>query len=329
MLGYDYDVYDVEVAGGSVRSNGPDTSGMKYYDTQIWFAGARNSYVMLRSDQLHLIQWLGQASGETERNLLISGDSIGWELQSAESNRETLGFMSVWMATDYVSSGLADTLPTLRDASGDHAFMTYDDGACVLAAGCPEVPQFDVLEPTFGNPYAEVVAEYVTASRQVLPAGVANTDPVLGYQTVMLAFGVESMMDVLLPSGRFLTGLADRADLIGNIMDYFERPPDGPGTGVPGSVSYVTRLEQAKPNPFNPVTVIQYSVASTGRVRIVVYDLSGRVVRTLVDYTVEPGDYRATWDGTTDNGLRAASGVYFVRMEADGFLASRKAVLLK
>ncbi|MCK4916373.1 MAG: hypothetical protein KAS89_09380, partial [Candidatus Eisenbacteria sp.] len=82
-----------------------------------------------------------------------------------------------------------------------------------------------------------------------------------------------------------------------------------------------------------PVTTLEYGVAVPGRVTLCVYDLTGRVVRTLVDRDVESGKHKVVWDGTTDAGRRAASGVYFVRMEApgraDAFRATRKLVLLK
>ena len=75
--------------------------------------------------------------------------------------------------------------------------------------------------------------------------------------------------------------------------------------------------------------MLAYSVAERGRVTVHVYSVSGRLVRTLVDEDLNAGDYRVIWDGTTDSGDRAASGVYFVRMETDGFSASEKLVLLK
>ncbi|MFH1690063.1 MAG: FlgD immunoglobulin-like domain containing protein [Candidatus Eisenbacteria bacterium] len=329
VLGYEFDVYDVEVAGGTIKSDGPDTAGMKYYDTQVWFAGDEDSYVMLRSDQLHLIQWLGQASSGKERNLLLSGSNICWELQSPESSRETLGFLSDWMGAEYLFSGLDDTLPGLQDAAGGSDFMTYDDGACVLAEGCPDLLDDDVVAPVATVHGAAVAVEYVTASRDALPAGVAHTNTVTGYQSVVLGFGIERMMDELLPNGHFTSGIADRSNLLGNVLDYFGKTPTGPGTSVPETVTFVNRIERAHPNPFNPRTTLRYSVASPGRVRVRVYDLAGRVVRTLVDEDVEPGEYGLSWDGTTNAGERAASGVYFVRMETDGFRASTKTVLLK
>ena len=162
------------------------------------------------------------------------------------------------------------------------------------------------------------------------PAGVAYTHPTMGYQTVNLGFGVEFMMDALQPNGHYTSGISDRSDLLANIMEYFGKAPGGPGTGVSDTGSFTTGLGRAYPNPFNPTTTIEYSVAASCRVTLRVYDLAGRVVRTLVDEPVEAGEHAVVWEGTSDSGKRAGSGVYFLKMETgQGFSAARKLVLLK
>ena len=177
------------------------------------------------------------------------------------------------------------------------------------------------------------MAEYVTGDMTVWPAGVAYTDTTLGYQTVNLGFGIEFMIGDLKQDGRYTTGCPDRVDLMANIMEYFGKTPTGPGTGTDGGGEFVNRLHHARPNPFNPATTIAYSLAGRSRVTIRVHDLAGRVVRTLVEGTVEPGEHRTLWDGTTDAGRRAASGVYFVKMEVSGdagnFSDVVKVVMLK
>ncbi|HEU4929875.1 MAG TPA: FlgD immunoglobulin-like domain containing protein, partial [Candidatus Krumholzibacteria bacterium] len=62
---------------------------------------------------------------------------------------------------------------------------------------------------------------------------------------------------------------------------------------------------------------------------IAIYDVRGARVRTLVDEARTPGTYTATWDGKSDTGQRAASGVYFCSMRAGEFVESRRMVLLK
>jgi len=89
-------------------------------------------------------------------------------------------------------------------------------------------------------------------------------------------------------------------------------------------------LHQNTPNPFNPATRVRFDVpAPGGRVLLAVYDVSGRLVRTLVDGAVGPGIRNAVWDGRDDRGARVASGVYFCRLLAAGREESVRIVLLK
>jgi hypothetical protein len=334
ILGFEYDVFDVNVPSGSIFSDGPDTSGMKYYDTQIWFTNEFDAYTIRRRDQRNLINWLSQASAGFERNLLLTGNDIGKEL--VEADKETLGFYGDWMAVEYLGNTIGDatvdSMPVLRDYAGGFDFMTYDDRQCVLRGGCPSLNYFDVIQPTPGISGAEVVAEYVKVDMTTRPAGVAYTDT-SGYQAVTLGFGIEFMSDMLLPNGYFASGASDRVDLMANIMEYFEQTPTGPATGTEGGEVLVTRLGPARPNPFNPRTTFEYSLAGRSHVTIRVFDLTGRVVKTIVAGERGPGEHVAVWDGTTDAGDCAASGVYFVRMEvaesSGAFTAARKLVLLK
>jgi hypothetical protein len=88
-------------------------------------------------------------------------------------------------------------------------------------------------------------------------------------------------------------------------------------------------LAQNVPNPFNPTTVIKFSIASDQPVRLVVYDVAGRRVRTLVDERRRANIYSVSWDGRNDQGQRVASGVYFYRLTAGKFTKTRKMMLLK
>ena len=83
-------------------------------------------------------------------------------------------------------------------------------------------------------------------------------------------------------------------------------------------------LHQNYPNPFNPVTSIAYSLPVATEVRLTVYNLLGREVTTLVEGFQRPGEYSVNWDAST-----AASGVYFVRLMSDDYIATRKMVVLK
>ncbi len=83
------------------------------------------------------------------------------------------------------------------------------------------------------------------------------------------------------------------------------------------------------PNPFNPVTSIRYELPRTSTVVLVIYDLQGRQVQTLVDQVQEAG-YRSTlWNGTNGFGEAVSAGVYFYRLQAGNFVQTKKMILLK
>lgn len=84
------------------------------------------------------------------------------------------------------------------------------------------------------------------------------------------------------------------------------------------------KLRQNYPNPFNPQTTITYDVRRQSRVKMIVYDVLGRKVATLVDGVRAPGEYSVNFDGS-----RLSSGVYFCRMDAGRFTATMKLMLLK
>ncbi|MDH3197364.1 MAG: right-handed parallel beta-helix repeat-containing protein [Candidatus Krumholzibacteria bacterium] len=97
-----------------------------------------------------------------------------------------------------------------------------------------------------------------------------------------------------------------------------------------GAVPAAFALDQNVPNPFNPTTRIRYSLAAGGdRVTLRVFDVNGRLVRTLVDGVATAGPNDVIWDGRDDAGSPAASGVYFYRLEAPGFAQTRKMALIR
>lgn len=88
-------------------------------------------------------------------------------------------------------------------------------------------------------------------------------------------------------------------------------------------------LAQNYPNPFNPSTTIRFQLDRSALVRLVVLDVKGRVVRTLVQGSRDPGWYSVRWNGTDEHGASVASGLYFYQMNAGDFEARKKLLLLK
>lgn len=88
-------------------------------------------------------------------------------------------------------------------------------------------------------------------------------------------------------------------------------------------------LLSVSPNPFNPSTRIDYTVNAPAAVRVGVYDVAGRLVRSLVDEDLPAGVHAATWDGRDVHGAPVASGIYFIRLDTGSATLVRKAVLAR
>ena len=84
------------------------------------------------------------------------------------------------------------------------------------------------------------------------------------------------------------------------------------------------------PNPFSSSTLFRYAIDREGRVRLRLFDVAGRHVRTLVEARVAAGAGGRGWDGRDGSGRPVASGIYLVRLRAaDGSSAVRRVVLAK
>lgn len=90
-----------------------------------------------------------------------------------------------------------------------------------------------------------------------------------------------------------------------------------------------TRLLANVPNPFNPSTEIRFQLANEGPATVRIFDLTGRLVKTLVDENLTAGPKARVWDGRDNLGRQVSSGAYYVRLETSDAVSSRKVMLLK
>ena len=153
-------------------------------------------------------------------------------------------------------------------------------------------------------------------------AGVRVDSTIGGGRAILFGFGFES-----------ISSTASQKDVMQRLMGYFDRTINPLGvtgdarSGEPASYA----LEQNYPNPFNPSTTIRYQLRGQSRVTIAVYDILGREVRTLIDGVMSAGTHALVFDA---EGI--ASGVYFVRMRAEGlsgrqetYMSVKKLMLLR
>jgi len=113
----------------------------------------------------------------------------------------------------------------------------------------------------------------------------------------------------------------DTSDALFTILNELgsELVPEAPGLG----------LLRAYPNPFNPVIKVEFSIAESTPVRLRIFDINGRVVKTLINETTASGKHSVSWNGFDDVGMPVSSGVYICSLEAGKRTAKSKIVLLK
>ena len=88
-------------------------------------------------------------------------------------------------------------------------------------------------------------------------------------------------------------------------------------------------LHQNYPNPFNPVTTIRYDLAEDAMVNIIIHDMLGRQVKTLINRTQDAGYKSVIWNATNDYGKPVSAGIYLYQIQAGEYIQTKKMVLLK
>lgn len=141
---------------------------------------------------------------------------------------------------------------------------------------------------------------------------------------------IHTRMDLSADQIQYVQSVMEQLELTSEQAAAFQVALFGDGSGA-SSLPKAFTLGQNAPNPFNPSTTIQFAVAEgkAGQVTLKVYDVRGRLVRSLVDGARESGTYTVFWDGTNENGQKVSSGVYFYRMVSGDFTQTRKMVMLK
>ena len=112
-----------------------------------------------------------------------------------------------------------------------------------------------------------------------------------------------------------------------NITNEFAIPVSS--VSFENTIPLKTELSKNYPNPFNPSTTTPYELREEGLVSMVVYDLNGAEVKTLISENISAGSYQAVWNGLNNAGQNVASGRYIVKMSAPGFLDTITLTLLK
>lgn len=288
------------------------------FDKGLWLSGNGMANILDRSGRIDNNNLLANFVGAT-----VDG--------GGDSYRSITGDSSVCVRLDPSS---------VRDFP-----LSGDSYTSVRGNGCPNLLDFNVVSPigdTNGN------LEYVNqdAGGAVTQFASVSNDQTIdnpaNYRVLMDAFSLHFLRstpdgwtgdDCGDDSAAVLQRTADVFDWMGitgpALCDPLEIIVAVPG-GPAGAPSARTLLFQNSPNPFNPRTTVRYQVGEASHVKLRIYDVNGRLVRSLVDGVQDAAQYNVTWDGIADDGAEVSSGVYWARMSTStGFTASTKMVVLK
>jgi hypothetical protein len=150
------------------------------------------------------------------------------------------------------------------------------------------------------------------------------------------ALGIEAPLEVSGEIARLVIKATGTEAAVVRIKGIDLRNVDNEKTESAGEGEYetpfvptATALMQNFPNPFNPSTTLAFDVAQAGHVTIQIYSVSGRLIRTLVNERRDAGRHSVEWNGKDTNGSNVPSGIYFYRMKASGYEATKKMILVR
>ena len=350
VLGYggDYDVFDVQGYGNSnnqlaSRATIEQCTG---YQLLIEDDGRSNLTPNIPDGGNSDNEKVRQAT--FYRNWLDAGSS-------SDAGRATLWILGESTAAEFPTNALFATYcgmgsvtqsqgSTLNPDVVGSASLLFAPSSCIasfandrftLNGGCPTIRNYDGFTAT-GTAIA--THHYQNGATQGPVAILMNARPATNANTILMGFAWSDIRDAscvppdcpapIVPPARLLMSKILACALTPDCRESHDP------TTVPGDdevdVPAVSALHPNVPNPFNPTTTIAFDLSRTGYVRLEVFNVAGRRVRTLIDAEVVAGrNHRVIWNALDAAGRRAASGVYLVRLAAPDLTAVRRAVLLE
>jgi N-acetylmuramoyl-L-alanine amidase len=286
------------------------------YSTVIWILGDESTVdeTFSNTEQIKVKAFLDGGG-----HLFVSGPEIGWDLDNKGSSSDKQ-FYNNYLKAKYVTdapkgvqSGYYTAIPIMRGIFEGLENITFDDGthgtidsdwpdAIWAQGGAGNILQYQNVTPTEANGVAAIAYE-----------GLFPNGTVPG-KMVYLAFPFETVYDA-----------TRRTEIMDRVFDFFE----GEIPVLPIDQDDVAKvkkfsLEQNFPNPFNPLTKINFSLNETNQTTLIIYDVIGRKIKTLLDRKMVAGEY-----GVDFNASHLASGTYFYVLRSGPFIMRKKMVLIK
>lgn len=214
--------------------------------------------------------------------------------------------------------------------TGDHLCLATDGGGLrIVDVSSPSSPFFVGHLATMGQAFDVATAgdlAYVVDNALgllIVDIGDPSMPRPLGAVDVYGLSRAVALSDDIVGVAANFGGLSLILPQCAAVSDVPENTPEAKETALP-------RLSQNFPNPFNPMTTIEFQLPVPGRVTLAVHDAAGRRITTLIQaQDLTEGRHEVQWHGTDQAGRKAASGVYFFRLSAGNNVVTMRAVLIK
>ncbi len=328
----------------------------------IWYAGGLLDGDVMLSDQRTLSLFGGQPgmdqqklqtwlAGCTTQNRLLVLEGVGWASTIDASTTNGPAFLTNRgvdvLAADYAQQLANQDLRRCARIVSSRPADRFDHGE-IFGSGCPDDINIDVFGAVSNG---EAVANFVESleggadpincaddqNRPTWLSVVRKRNPTrLCEHSVSMSFAFAELNPLNCTDQCLFADFKINGENAEMVIDIFQwagmginanpigvEPAEAPG--------FVNALYQAQPNPANPAATIRYAIADKGQVSLRIFDVNGRLVRTLVDQVQEPSatPFEVVWDGTSDAGRHVGSGVFFYQIDTPGFTSSKKLVILK
>jgi hypothetical protein len=312
---YHFDVADAGEPAVNYLNLFPHSSSV------IWFTGDATDNTISEAERDSLAKFLDLGG-----SVLLTGQNIAEDLDGSDFLNDYFhvshgGNVSYWISHGLLGNPVTGYL---------EFFLTLGSG------GANNQTSRDLLLP---ETPAEECIFYLLSPTDLTPQGTAAVyvEGQNDSKAVLIGFGLEALNRTGGDTTR-----ATREEALLAILNWFDGIVDigdGDGSGGILPLPRSLALNQNYPNPFNPSTTIRYAIpASRGNdndsreavpVRLTLYDLRGRLVKTLVDTEQVPGNYTVHWDGRDSTNRTIGSGIYLYRLTVEDQVMTRKMTVLR
>jgi hypothetical protein len=334
-LGYDLDVYYTNSPGSGLGNGlgGRATPALLgSYDVILYSSGTlslnnlenEGSADAGGNDVALLDAWLRQGG----KNLLLTGDSLVQSLAWGQNSAPD--FLDQWLGVELIDPNIRPLIhnmrtPLVQAIPGNGVLPAHL--SWVAFGGCPTLNKFDAVVTQYAEGAIQL-AEFLPPGGNpgAYPYAAATLMPNLEFDAKVISMPYDFSTIYNAPGGdKDEAPLPTRVKLLEDFIASFGYIHGGWYAPVPAAESFAL---DSYPNPFNPSTRIAYTMPRAGHLSLKVFDVKGRLVKTLIDQHQETSGH-VVWEGMDDRGHKVGSGVYFAEARTAGQVLVQKMLMVK